>query len=151
MSPSLPLLWYGRRRSSLFYGWIVAWLPSSLPDTQCLGCCFSVWHLGRFSVTMLCVGSASYYVPPSPFPEFFSFALHVGVSIRVALALGASSHALSRGLAGHVGPLVCCVRLPARFSSHWSCSLPPPCQGSSMCLARQAQVSSSHIAFLVFV
>ena len=56
-----------------------------------------------------------------------------------------------RGLDGLVGRLMCCVRLPARFSSLWSCSLPPPCPGSSMCLARQAKVSSSLIAFLVFV
>ena len=94
---------------------------------------------------LLCSGSAVpvYYVRPFPFLAFYSFAFHVGVTVRVALALGASYHALSGGLAGHLGPLVCCVRLTAGFYSRWSCSL-LPCHGSSMCLAHQAQVSVSH-------
>ena len=141
--------------ASLFYRWIVAWLPSSHPNTQYLWCCLSVWRLWRFRLP--CSGSRSagyyyYYIPPFPFHASYSFALHLGITVRVALALGASCHALSGGLSRHVGRLeFLSVRLPAGFSSRSSCSFPPPSHGSSMCLAHQAQVSASHTAFLVFV
>ena len=48
MSPSLPLPCCGCGLSSPTGGSSLGFLPH--PDTQCLGCCFSVWRLGRFSV-----------------------------------------------------------------------------------------------------
>ena len=121
------------------------------PDTQCLGCCFSVWRLGRFSVTLLCVGNASSYVPSFLISSVLFVRLACGCLLPSCLSSWGVLPCPVRGLDGLVGHLMCCVSLATRFSSLWYCSLPSPSHGSSMCIARQAQVSSSHFTFLLFV
>ena len=151
MSPSLPLHCLGVG-APLFYGWVVAWLPSSHPDTQYLWCCLSVWRLGRFSVTMLWVGSTSFLCPSFPISSVLFVRLACGLHSPRCIGSWDVLPCPVRGSCWPCGSSrVCCVPLPAGFYSRWSCSFPPPCHGSSMCLAHQVQVSDSHTAFLVFV
>ena len=76
-------------------------VPSYHPNSSTRGVASASGVLG--ASVLLCSGSAMpvSYVPPFLFPAFYLFALPVGVSVQVAWALGASSHALS---GGHVGP-----------------------------------------------
>ena len=79
-------------------------VPSYHSDPSTCGVASASSVLG--ASVLLCSGSEVPVscVPPFPFPGFYLFALPVGVSVHVAWALGVSCHALSGGLAGHVGP-----------------------------------------------
>ena len=148
MSPSLPLHCYGCRRSSLL--WVdcrwASFLSSGHPVTRVLPQLLTSWALQcYFALCRQC----QFLCPSFLISSVLFVRLACGRLRPLCLSAWGVLPCPVGGLDGHVGLLMCCVRLPARFSSLWSCSLPPPCHGSPMCLARQAQVSSSHIAFLV--
>ena len=103
------------------------------------------------SVLLSSVGNASSYVTSFLISSVLFVRLACGRLLPSCLSSWGVLPCPVGGLDGLVGHLICCVSLATGFSSLWYCSLPPPCHGSSMCLDCQAQVSSSHFTFLVFV
>ena len=136
--------------SPLFYGWFVAGLPSSSghPVTGVLLQRLASWALQcYFTLCRQC----QFLCPSFLISSVLFIRLACGRLLSRCLSSWGVLPCPVGGLDGLVGHLMCCVSLATRFSSLWYCSLPPPCHGSSMCLARQAQVSSSRFTFLVFV
>ena len=145
----LPLPWLTRRLCvccSLSLSCSCSYLRLASPPPP-----FSIWRLLRFSVTLLCVGNASSYVPSFLISSVLLVRLACGRLFPSCLSSWGVLPCPVGGLDGLLGHLMCCVSLVTGFSSLWYCSLPPPCHGSFMCLACQAQVSSSHFTFLGFV